>query len=222
MTPDRGLPRLARTLVFAVAALALSGLGHLAGGGGWPRLELFALVGPAMLILSLWLSGRRRRLPGLLGILGLTQGLLHAAYHLAHGGGAVPPRLRSTLGAASHAPGHPGGGLGGPPVPSTAGAVPHLAAGPHDGAAVLTGLLPSPGMLLAHVLAVVLTAWVMARGEQALWRVVHRLKVPLGRVIPAVAPPRRTTFGFADLRPLVSRWAGRVVATRGPPAPGFV
>ncbi len=226
MRPDRGVPRLARTLVFALVALALSAAGHAVGGGGAPQPTVFALVGPPVLLLSVWLSARERGLSELLGVLAVVQAGLHVVYHLgtpAHAAPFVGPAPEGPLAPAGHHGAHPGDHLGlassahGPAMPP---AVPGLHGGAsHDGAGVLAGLLPSPAMLLAHLVAVVLTAWVMARGEQALWRVVHRLRVRFAPTMPVVVPRPVPSPVLTDLRVLASRWLGRVVATRGPPVP---
>lgn len=203
MTPDRGAPRLARACVFALVATGLSAAGHAAGGGGFPSPAVFAVVGPPVALLALWLSSRRRGLPALSGVLALVQGLLHVVFHLAHAG-PVTPQLDTGHGVPLGTGHHVGG----------------VHAAGRQGVGVLAVLTPPPPtMVLGHLVAVVLTAWIMARGEQALWRVVQRLTVRPAPEVPALAPLRSLAKVTTDLRRLVSRCSGRVVASRGPPAP---
>ena len=47
--------------------------------------------------------------------------------------------------------------------------------------------MPGPAMLAAHLAATVLTAWLLARGEEWLWRTVDALLRTPGRVRPRAA-----------------------------------
>lgn len=213
MRPDRGMPRLARTLVFTLTALGLAVGGHAGGGGGVPQPVVYLLVGPIIALLSLWLSGRQRGVWALLTVLVPLQAGLHVLFHTAHA--STSPGLVSV----SH---HPPMSLPAPNWGTPLTADQHLFTGASDASALAgmhdsAGMLPSPAMVFGHLVAIALTAWVMAKGEQALWRVTHRLRVRLDPGIPSMAPLPTMTPVAADLRLRASRWAGRVVATRGPP-----
>ncbi len=233
MRPDRGTPRLTRTLVFALVAVTLSALGHLSGGGGLPGPAMFVLVSPPILLLSLWLSARQRGVAELLAVQTVLQAGLHVVYHWAHAAAPAPFPGHAALHGRlppghGHLPPGPGASPGHPaydpgthsllPVPATPSTLEHAGHAPAT-ADVFAGLMPSPSMLAGHLVAVAVTAWVMAKGEQALWRVAHRLRVRLWPAPPVVVSPAGCPAPMdVDRRHLVSRWAGRVVATRGPPA----
>lgn len=219
MSPDSGAPRLARILVFALVTVALSAGGHTVGGGGLPPASTLVLLAPPILLLSVWLSSRQRGPRELLAVLAIAQGLLHVVYHWAHAASMTPVALHPQAANGHLMHGHL---MPGQLLIEQAGTSPgvhtlqHAAHGAVGGA--LSGMMPSPAMLTAHIVATLATAWVMARGEQALWRMAHRLHVRLWPVVPIVSPPPLTgCLPDTDRRSVLSRGVGRVLATRGPP-----
>jgi hypothetical protein len=222
MTPDRGIPRLGRTLVFAVAAIGLAVGGHTAGGGGLPHPAVYPLVLAPVLLLSLWLSGRRRGMTSLLSTLSLLQVVLHVIFHVSH---AAHTSHAGHTGPTGHTLTGPLTGTLTGPLTGT-GHGPHaqlrnLAAAYPSGVDAMAGVLPSPSMLAGHLVAVLTTAWLMTRGEASLWRVVHRLRVTLWPTPWAAVTPHLAQCPAisVDQRLEVSRGAGRALATRGPPVP---
>jgi hypothetical protein len=78
-------------------------------------------------------------------------------------------------------------------------------------------MVPSPTMLLAHVVAAMLSGWLIARGEDVLWRVLGWLVRPLGRVVvPVSRVPRRFTVVAAPVP------AAQVRVTRGRAPPSLL
>lgn len=187
--PLAGGRRLARAAGLGLATYGLAIGAHAVGGGhvpGWPAgVILTALLG----VLAVAFTARRRRLPGLLAALVGSQAALHVLLSLLE-----TPSASCAMGAGGH---H---------------AVP-VVCGP-AAAASATMLMPSMPMLVAHAGATLATAWVLARGEAWLWRVLRSvLRLP----VPAPRSPgmRFAVPGPAGLRS-TARWV-RPDAPRGPP-----
>lgn len=84
-----------------------------------------------------------------------------------------------------------------------------------DGSSALpTASASSWAMWLAHIAATLATAWVLARGEAALWRVIARLVPTLSRPLVRLTPFLRIA---ARPRTGVSRTLRRPLGARGPP-----
>ncbi len=173
-TAGVGTVRAARAAVALLVVLGISSAAHQAGGGEPPGLVALAflalLVGPPT-----WLAtGRQLTTPTLVALLGGAQVVVHVA-------------LRTMV------PGHGSGTAvhvhGGVPAGLATGAAPAMPAMPQL----------DPPMLLAHVVATLVLAVVLARAEAALWHVVSAL-------LPRATPPARW--------PLVPRFAVAVVAPR--------
>lgn len=201
MSPAAGGLRVLRALVLLATVTGLVVAGHVVGGGAVDlpaTLWLAALAWPA----ALFLSRRRVTVPVLaLGLAG-GQAIGHLLLSLLSGGG------HGSLAAncLAHV-GHLGHGLGATGCATD----PALAAASNmSGMSGVLGLLPSGGMLLAHVVATALTTVLLARGEAMLWRAVDRIAPP----VPQLAP----------LRGGRSRLGGRLRHTLGhlcaPPALG--
>jgi hypothetical protein len=188
--PLRGRARALRAGVLGTTALGLALAAHLAGGGHRPPLTLLLVCAGLLGLTAVTATARRVRLRLLLPLLGAQQVLLHLAFDAGAGAaacGAVDP----------HA-GH------------TAGAV--LSCTP--GAAAMA--MPGWPMTLAHVLAVVLTAWLLVRGERTLWALADRVV----RVATAAPAPRRRRAAvlLASRTPTAVRTPARSpAAPRGPP-----
>lgn len=199
MATARGVLLLSRTFLVTGMAVFLAAAAHAAGGGGIP---------PGMLLLALavillppvgLLARRRLSFPVLACVLAAGQLLLHTAFSFVPAASAC-----AVAGPAAHA---------------------HHTEVPVCGPAGQVGeqLAEAAGngwqMTAAHFAAVVLTAVLLARGEDALWQLLAWLR-PLARIpspvtLPAPAPAlftiREAAFPPAGTEPCVHR-------LRGPPA----
>lgn len=193
---------LCRSVVVTSVTVFLAAAGHAAGGGGTPPgvllLALAAILLPPVLFLARW----KFSFPVLATVLAAGQLLLHAAFSMipwAAGCDAAGPA--AGVDHAAHA-GQSGCWPAGP-------AENQLAEAAGDGGQ----------MTAAHLAAVVLTAVVLARGEDALWHLLALLR-PLARIpAPATLPATArslVTIREADVPP--SRTRLRAHRLRGPPA----
>ncbi len=137
-----------RAVVFAVLAVSISLLTHLAAGGSPPD----QLTGPTAVILvalGYWglLAGRERSCPEIIAALTVTETALHTLFQ---SGGLQGSGL-------------PGGGL-----------LADAAAG-HDHHGGHGLLVPGPSMLAAHLVAGLVLGWFLRQGESALWATGRRL-----------------------------------------------
>ena len=188
---DRGGVRLARAATFASVAVALSATAHVTGGGGPPGVGVLVLGLGAVLAVAVLVTGHRIGRLTMLGLLAGSQVALHTMFGALGSAPAGSPCLSGDHHAAHAAACEPGAMAG------------HTAAG-------------GTPMLLAHALATVALALLLARGEQILWT----LAAALGLTLPArptpPAPTRRTTPAPADpVRPRVA--LRHVPFLRGPP-----
>jgi hypothetical protein len=189
--PTTGWARLLRASAFGTASLLLAGLAHLVGGGELPDPGLGLLLIAATGMVAVVVTARRCRLPMLLTVLGAEQLLLHAL-------------LDSSEPVAACAQPAVHGGMVCLPV-----------TGP---AAVAVGHSLSLVMFSAHVLATVLTAWLLARGEAALWRLADRVVRAATAAVtswPAAAP---RVLVVSPLRSMTARVLRDDAPPRGPPA----
>ena len=190
--PLRGRVRLLRAGVLGGTSLGLALTGHLAGGGHQPPLALLVVCAALLGLTALTATARRVRLVVLLPLLGVQQALLHLAFDAgatAAGCGAVDPH-------AGHA----------------AGAV--LGCAP--GATAMS--MPGWPMTAAHVVATVLTAWLLVRGERTLWALADRVV----RAATAAPSPRRHPVDDLLVRVPAALAATSPLsraAPRGPPVP---
>jgi hypothetical protein len=203
-TPDRGATRLARAAAFGVSTLVLTIGAHVAAGGGLPSAGVLVALALPLTVAAMFLTGRRCGPAVLLGSLATAQVLLHETFMTltAH----VPVDLSAAgLGAQhdAHALLH--------------GQVSAHAASAMGDAAVTGAGGRSVTMQVAHVVATVITALVLARGEQALWQMVSRLlpTLPGRSLLPGYESLQSTVLvSLPVLRPtLVSGGMG----LRGPP-----
>lgn len=200
-TPTRGGLRLLRAAALGGSSLALAGGAHLAGGGRLPGPATLGALALLVGTVAVALTGRRCRGPLLIGVLGIEQFALHIVLSAA----AAPVRWADPGGAVHSALGHSALGHS---------ALDHLTlpAAAQSGAAAT--------MLVAHLLATVATAWLLARGEAWFWRVASQAMRIL-RAGPGHGwRPRRDVapeFGLADV---VVAYLGGDGAPRGPPAAG--
>lgn len=211
MTPTRGRLRLARASAFALTALTLSVVAHVASGGAAPTVPM--LVGPGLLLTlgSIWLTAARRRLPVILAALAGCELALHETFAAA--GCALTPLVS---GVAS----------GGRVLAGAHGASVALP-GPGAASATLTTGMPAlvsathgtGTMLLAHALATLGLAWLLARGEHTLWQLTGWLcgRRPAPSTLSGI--PATTGDLSASVVPRLPRLrvTAGAVSRRGPP-----
>jgi hypothetical protein len=198
MTRDPAPFRLPRSAAVAAVILALAAGAHTGAGGQLPPAPIMAACTALVLLGVVLVTRWKLTATALAGILSAGQWMLHAAFSV----------LSET-------------------VPAGPAPVPHL----HTAAAAGTRMaaahelphnhLPAdldPPMLGAHILATLISAVLLARGEAALWALASWLRplagipaVPLLVTSPTIPPvPRRA---------LARRWrALRRHPLRGPPA----
>ncbi|WP_265522758.1 hypothetical protein [Oerskovia flava] len=216
--------RVTRAVLLATLVLALAALAHHVAGGVLPHPAILAALTAFTVAGTTAVSSVRFTAPRLLVVLGAGQLLLHQALTLlaAPGTGvarscvpasaALPP---AALGHAGHGACGTGAGVGTVPTGSVVPALPETAA--H-----LAHSTPSDlWMLGAHVVATVVLALVVARGEEALARLIVWL-VPLARVVVPVAPAPSRRLQPASPAPAPRRalHVVGVAPTRGPPSGG--
>ncbi|MFD2340396.1 hypothetical protein FGG90_12180 [Clavibacter tessellarius] len=228
--------RMRRAALSALVCTLVTATAHAAAGGGLPHPLVLGLALVAGVVLCFALGGRRVTLAHLVLAIGATQGVLHAAFTfggsgMAAAGGAAGGSAGSAAGAASGSAAASGHGHAHAHAAADAAralADPGAMAMPadHDGA-----------MLLAHVIAGLISVCSLRAGADAVRRVARALAVRVGGAIsgavgalvaaavavaaalaePAVAPrPGRLA---ADVRParLVSLLTARIRGRRGPP-----
>ncbi len=197
--------RLVRAAVLTALVVVLTVVAHRLGGGMGPG--LLGLVVLAALLWPLALLATRRRLGALPLVAGLGAGQLlgHGLLSWLAGSAASTSGTSGALSLdclqhAAHQ--RSGGGCLGEATASVVG---------HDHAAVDTGLL----MLATHVLATVLAALLVARGEQVLWRLLELVLRALPVLLRPVPAP--TAWPTAPLL-VPARADVDVPVGRGPPA----
>jgi hypothetical protein len=189
-TPTRGAVRAARAVAFGVAVLTIAAGGHVAAGGVLPSVTVLALLGVPVTVVAVALTGRRCGPVLLVGSMAAAQFFLH----------------ETLVALTAQVPGDMAGQMSSASVSAMGGhAIAHT-----DGWSVT--------MTAAHVVATLVTALLLARGEQALWQLVSRLLPTLPRIPRLLAcGPLQTPalLSLPALRPsLVSGGSG----LRGPPA----
>lgn len=204
-TPASGVVRSVRAAAFALAAISL-GLGaHALGGDARPSLLAFSVAVLAVGCASTLATGRRIGRLAATGGLALAQAGLHTWFSVAGGHGCDVGGIVLT--------GHHVALQTCPPGGSSSAV---LAQPVHQ---LLPGGLAMP---LAHVLVVMLTGLLLARGDQALWRLAAGVRrcVPRLPVLDAVVSTVRPAATLvaappAFLVPVALRTPSR---RRGPPA----
>jgi hypothetical protein len=190
--PTAGWARLLRATAFGTASLLLAGLAHLLGGGRLPDLGLGLLLTAATGMVAVVVTARRCRLPLLLTVLTAEQLILHLLFAA---DGVRSCAATSTM----------------PALHNNA-----VICGSEAAAQTLAHPLTLL-MLAAHLLATALTAWLLARGEKALWRLADRVvraALPTLASWPAAAPRE---LALTPLRALTAAVHRDDAPTRGPP-----
>jgi hypothetical protein len=253
-------PRLLRAAVFTAVCVVLSGLGHaLAACAG---IALWAVVAGFLGLfgITVLFAGRERSLPAIVGTLTAGQLGLHVLFGLGQrplAANALGPasddaliRMAAKLvcgaGAASLSPADAtriitDAGLD--PADAAAHAHPAHAAHLGAGAAGSADLLPDLPMVLGHLLAALVTGWLLRRGDLALGRLVRlssqgatelaegalvrslRAALTLVRALlsglpglPAAGPRRPARTAADDTPPPDAAALQHTVIRRGPPA----
>ena len=179
---------MARAAAFGVVTVALTTGAHVSAGGAMPSMMVLTLLTVPLMMASLVLAGRRCGPVLLLCSLATAQVALH----------------ETLMALTAHVP------------------VGMLPGSEHSSSAMGGGAAPSPlgrsvTMQVAHLLATLVTALLLARGEQALWRLAARLlpALPGEPVLLGCRPLQpRVLFSLPALRPsVVSGGPG----LRGPP-----
>lgn len=186
--PTRGLLRAFRIGTLGATSMLLATTAHLMGGGQLPSLGVLAVAALAVGLVAVTMTSRRCRLIGLIGLLGAEQAGLHWLFGAAGGG--------HCSGSAHHA--------------ATVGGL-SCSAAPMQMADL------GPLMVFTHVVAVVVTAWVMTRGEGVVWRLAARI-VESAYAAPKARLTARSGLPSAPspvVAPLVLAFAPGV--PRGPP-----
>ena len=213
--PRAGSRRLLRATAFGMPCYALALLAHVTAGGAWPGWPVTLMLTLLLGVTGLALTHRRRRFGSLLTPLLAAQAGLHwvlSMTDLTTPTGRLAPGCVDVLVSA-----HQHGGCS---ASTAAGAVTDLATATIGGTGSTPAamVMPSPLMVVAHLLATVATAWLLARGEAWLWRAVdwlvpalvrsHRPRRVLRRVLSAQVPT--TPLGTPP---------GMPGSPRGPPVP---
>jgi hypothetical protein len=209
------LQRVVRVVVLGGSSMVLACAAHVASGGLLPGIGPIAVLTVLVGMVAIVATARQCRLPGLLAVLGGEQLVLH--YLLAAGGqsalaggdvGCVPGTVAAAhqVGMADHV------GMARAMVCHT-----DFVAGATD-TLVHATWLPMVG---GHVLATVVTAWILARGEALLWQLadqIVRASLPPAALWPAAA---FRVLSVGPLPPLYLPPTWDTASPRGPPAPVF-
>lgn len=191
--PARGAVRLARVGALGGGSLLLATLAHLVGGGELPAAWVLAVTGVLLGVVAVTLTARRCRFGLLLAALTVQQLLLHLLFDSAS---RVVPGCSALA------------------MPTG-----HAAHGVVQSCGMTTAMHPGvPGwtMWAGHLLATVLTAALLARGETWLWRAADRV-VAAATAAPGSRPATRLAR-TAPARPL-ARPALRDSGAAGPRGP---
>ena len=194
-------------MAFAGVAVALGTGAHLAGGGELPGLGALGLLTVPVAWVSFFLVRAWRGWPAVLASLVLVEAGLHEGLMVLSG----PVGHASPAGAMGQ-----GAMMMGDHAPAVAGTA---SAMPSAGAAVMP--VPGAAMIVAHLVATVLTGAALAYGEELLRRLWtwlhHAFTLVVGRVrLPAA---RAVTPGWLLTVNPVPVLVGRRIRRRGPPVP---
>ncbi|MCX5398199.1 hypothetical protein [Streptomyces sp. NBC_00102] len=232
--------RLLRASVFAAVCVVLSAAGHALASAS--TVPWWALLCGFLVVLAVVapLAGRERSLPSIAAALAVGQLSLHALFGLAH---PMTAAAMGTAGAGTPAAATPGDAslvrfaaslvCGDTPgsisvaqahrIVTDAGVDPATMTGAHAhlasaAAAASTtgapaGLLPGLPMVLGHLLAALVTGWLLRRGEVALFGLA-RLSAHGGRELAAAARLRSLRAALALVRILRAGFPG--APTAGP------
>ena len=196
--------RLFRTGLIGSLVIGFATGGHLAGGGQLPSAAILAALFAVTLVPVAALTRFRLSFPALVALLGAGQFWLHWALDALGGAGAAEPESAALM------PGH-GGHAGG----ALDSAIPSPAVSESAHSAASDGV-----MFVAHAVATLCTAVLLARGERVLATIASWLQPLFRRHEPAVVLPARVPAPFPVPAVLPRTRAGvRLPTRRGPPLP---
>lgn len=200
--------RLLRAGVFSAVCVALAAFGHMSASGAGIAWWALGAAWAAVMLVAVPLAGRERRLPGITALLVGGQFALHLLFCLgqpsmptdgsASASGVLTAARRLLCGDAASA--HltnamaeqvlRAAGLNPPVFATPAGAMSDMPgmgdmAG-HGATAMASGLMLTPSMVAAHVVAGLVMGWVLRRGESALWRTADLTAHAAGRLAAAL------------------------------------
>jgi len=208
LSPVAGPLRVTRAALVATLVLALGAAAHAAAGGHLPDPLVLAALAAFTLAGTLVAARARFTVPRLVGVLGAAQAGLHVALDtLGHAAAACVPAGAATAGHGGH----------GTVVCTGSAAVP-------DAAASVAGTGGAGAwMVVAHAVATLVLAVVLARGERALERLLAWLTPRVLAPTAVAAGPARPArvLPTAELPRLAARHPG-TAPTRGPPPRGLV
>ncbi len=176
-----------RTLALLALSIGLGAIAHAAVAHTGTNTGALVLLAAVLAGPTLWLTRRQVSAGAAATLLLAAQGLVHFA-----ASATAPATGHLTI----HGHGHAMAAHGA----EQAGAMGHL---------------PSPTMMLAHLIAAAAVGLLYARGEAALWAVARAIQPPHA---PPVTVPNRRCHISAPPTPFVPGDRHRVVAARGPPA----
>jgi hypothetical protein len=198
----RGTLRLFRAVLITGMATSLAAAGHVLGGGTLPAPGTVAVLAGLLLVPVAWVAARELSFLTLLGVLGAGQLLLHEAFTSLSAPAVCLPSLTGQM-----------------PRHGQAMEMQCSAAEPASMSLHLGTGADSPPMLAGHVLALLVTAWLLRKGEVALWLLLAWLRPLVQLPRPAGTVPVRQRPMPAG-RPYVPapRRNLRTDSLRGPPA----
>lgn len=205
--PTRGATRVARATAFGMATLALASGAHVSAGGALPSMVVLAALVLPLMLAAMILTSRRCGSVLLVGSLAAAQILLH----------------ETLMAVTSHVPGEM--------FPAELGAHHGAQALVSDqvsthSASALGGVVVSGAdgwpvaMKAMHVVATVITALLLARGEKALWQMVVRFLPKLLRIPRLYSCGHRQALGLVSAPAFQPSLVSSGLGLRGPPV-GF-
>jgi hypothetical protein len=198
--PTGGLLRWLRGSVVGLSATCLASGGHTAAGGAAPSPGPLAVTALVAVTVAIALSGRRWTIVPLLTMLLGGQVLFHVAF--------AAPASSAVFGGSM---GHAGMGSASGAAAPVAGAMTGMAMSSHPGWLMVGG----------HLLAAVLSALVLRRGEEWSWRLLDLVTGPMRgatlELLPLPGPQRRPVQPTRTRPVRRSRLLSDVASRRGPP-----
>lgn len=194
--PTTGVPRVVRVAVLGGTSLVLACAAHMVGGGQLPSAGVLIVAGILIGLVAVTSTTRRCRTGALLGLLAVQQFILHLVFEASAAAGC---------GVMSEVAGH------------------HAAMSAHAAPACMmtsaadTMSMPGWAMWVGHLVATLLTALLLARGEAWLWRVADQV-ITAATAAPShrQARQRRPPVAVEPFSPATPR-AYTPADPRGPP-----
>jgi hypothetical protein len=228
---EKPILREVRAAVFAAVCVLVGVVGHDAFSPGGIPVWLLAACAGFLFLFARPLTTRERGLPSIVAAMAVVQLGLHEVFAVAQHHSATtlaaPMRHVPAVGTWWCGPKAPSG-LGRILLSSYSASTLHSAGVSTDMGPSMSGSSMSSGMLAAHVVAALLAAWWLRRGEAAAWALTRtlaiRIVLPLRLLLVAAAawawtPPKAVRPEFlAPDRPGPGLLIRFTVARRGPPS----